>query len=141
MVTREQAKMVKEYLDLWQMHSLDGSRLAKLKDVNLAVKAGTPRHREFMELLGLDADKDKQTSEKIVEREMQLAQERRILYYDEIGGIHNQLTEMGLDINVKKILDSLHVKVIENHKENIMTEEAMGINEAATLNSIVRDQL
>lgn len=137
----EQAKMIKEYLDLWQMHGLDGARLAKLNEVNRAVKAGTPRHPEFMEMLGMDVGADKQTSEKIVEMEIELAKERRLLYFNEIKSIHNQLTGMELAINVQKILESLHVKVIANHQENLMTEDALGINEAATLMNIIRDQL
>ncbi|WP_375587140.1 hypothetical protein [Flagellimonas aurea] len=141
MVTREQVKIIKEYLDLWQMHGLDGARLAKLEEVNRAVKAGTPRHPEFMKMLGMDVGEDKQTSEKIVEMEMQLAKERRLLYFDEIKAIHNQLSGMGIDVRVKRIQESLHVKVIVNQKENIMTENAMGMSEAGTLMSIIRDKL
>lgn len=141
MVTHEQARAIKEYLDVWQMHCLDGTRLSKLEEVNRAVKAGTPRHPEFMKMLGMDVGEDKQTSEKIVEREMQMAKERRLLYFNEIKAIHNQLSGMGIDERVKRIQESLHVKIIVNHKENIMTADAMGMSEAGTLMRIIRDKL
>ncbi|NDV15572.1 hypothetical protein GO009_05990 [Muricauda sp. TY007] len=141
MVTHEQAEVIKEYLDVYQMHFFDGTRLAKLEEVNRSVKAGTPRYPEIMAMMGLDSDKDKQTSEEIVKREMQLAKERRLLYFDEIKAIHNQLSDMGIDERVKRIQESLHLKVIVNHKDNIMTEDAMGMSEAGTLMSIIRDKL
>ena len=118
MRTDEQNNQIIEYMEVSQMHLLDGFRLLKLDAVKKGVEGGSPRYGEFMAMVGLDPNLGLEPSKELVKNEIKIAVERRRVYFEEIKGLFESITKSNLDRDTKKRLDSHYVELVKNHESD-----------------------
>lgn len=118
MRTEEQNNKIFEYLEVSEMHLLDGCRLVKLDEAKKGIEDGYQRHGELMAMVGLASSLNPEPSVNLLKKEMKIVIERRRIYFKEIKGLFEDLKRTSLDIETKKRLDSHYSELVKNQESD-----------------------
>lgn len=96
------------------MWGMDELNTMKYNSVKIGIESGHPNYPKYMELAGLDPGLDREASLELVKREIEIANERKRIYFNDAVEVYNDLKGVRLDRTARKKLESIHKMMVDN---------------------------